>query len=117
PPMPHLIGLPTSRFAVTDGGPRASVTNREDFRSASPHAGSIPALVYGSLPDSVRVGTPLAIAVNGQIGAVVPALPQVGEVPRFAGLVADPTLFQPGGNLVELFEITDGGKGLRRFRL
>ncbi|HEU4425805.1 MAG TPA: sulfatase-like hydrolase/transferase, partial [Pilimelia sp.] len=47
PPMPHLIGLPTSRFAVTDGGPRASVTNREDFRSASPHAGSIPALVYG----------------------------------------------------------------------
>ena len=117
PPMPHLIGQPTSRFAVSDGGLRATVTNRADFRDASPHAGAIPALVYGSVPASVPAGTPLAIAVNGRIGAVVPVLRVSGKVPRFAGLVADDTLFQPGANSLEIFEVTGGGTALRRLRL
>ena len=116
-PLPGLIGMATDRLPITDGGPRAQVANLADFRDASPHAGAIPALVYGSVPASVPAGTPLAIAVNGRIGAVVPVLRVSGKVPRFAGLVADDTLFQPGANSLEIFEVTGGGTALRRLRL
>jgi hypothetical protein len=68
----------------------------------------VPALVSGTVPEEVAEGTPLAIAVNGRIGAVVPVVAEAGGVRRFAGLVEDATLFRPGANRLELFLVPDG---------
>jgi hypothetical protein len=110
-PLPGLVGRPVTDLPVTGGGPHATVDNLESFRDVRPDAGTIPALVYGSVPASVPDGTLLAIAVNGKIGAVAPV---VGGAPRFAGLVPDGNLFVSGANKLELFEVTKGGTGLLR---
>jgi hypothetical protein len=117
-PRPELIGRPLGDFTVTDGvpgaggGPAATVANRADFDRADPASG-VPALVYGSVPDAVPAGTLLAIAVNGRVAAVVPVQARKGGTPRFAGMVADGSLFRAGRNDLELFVI-DGDRTLRR---
>jgi hypothetical protein len=109
PPRAGLIGRATADFRITDGGPPVTVANAADFASVDPDEGTVPALVYGSLPASVPAGSVLAIAVNGRIGAVAPA--QAGG--RFAGIVADPASFRPGSNDLELF-LVEPDDSLRR---
>lgn len=112
-----LTGRAVSEFTVRDGGPLATVTNLADFRDVRPDSGALPALVHGTLPSTVRPGTPVAIALNGRIGAVVLAVPdQVGTI-RFVGLVPDESFFVPGANQLELFEILPGNTELRRMPL
>jgi hypothetical protein len=116
PPRPELIGRATAEFRITGGGPRVTVANAAAFASVSPEEGRLPALVYGSLPSSVPVGSVLAIAVNGRIGAVVPAQ----AAGRFAGIVADPAAFHAGRNALELFLVEGemaGESSLRRLPL
>jgi hypothetical protein len=79
------------------------VANLSDFASVDASLRTVPALVYGSMPAAVRTGALLAVAVNGRIGAVVPVLAERPDVPRFAAMVADPSLFTPGANRLELF--------------
>jgi hypothetical protein len=78
----------------------------------------VPALVHGTLPEQVADGTPLAISLNGRIGAVVPAVAEGDEV-QFAGLIEDEMLFLDGANLLELFLVESppgGGVVLQRLR-
>jgi hypothetical protein len=68
----------------------------------------LPALVYGTVPESVRSGTLLAFAVNGRIGAVAPVVPPDPGGHRFAALLPDESLFTPGRNTLQVFEVGNG---------
>ena len=116
PDIPELalVGRAVTRFTVTEGGPTATVANLADYRDVRPDSGSLPALAYGTLPKSVRPGTPVAIAVNGTIGAVVLAVPDQTGTIRTVGLITDESFFVPGPNRLELFLINSGGTALQR---
>ncbi|HYN92839.1 MAG TPA: sulfatase-like hydrolase/transferase [Pilimelia sp.] len=114
-PAPTLLGRPVAGLPVRDGGPRVTVANAADFQTVT--AAQVPAVVYGTAPPELPAGATLAIAVNGRIGAVVPVLAERAGVPRFAGLLPDESLFTPGANRLELFEVVDGGTALRRLAL
>jgi hypothetical protein len=108
-PLPELVGTPVADHLVRDGPEGTEVENAEAFDDVRPAEGVVPALVHGTVPAEVPVDTPLAIAVNGRIGAVVPAVAGAGDTRRFAGLIADETLFVPGENHLELFVVQDDG--------
>lgn len=116
-PELDLVGRAVTDFTVTDGGPTASLANRAEYQDVRPENGRLPALAYGWLPATVRPGTPVAIGLNGRIGAVVLAVPDQLDRMRFVGLITDETLFVSGENRLELFVITDGGTGLQRMSL
>ncbi|WP_422733552.1 sulfatase-like hydrolase/transferase [Micromonospora sp. WMMD558] len=107
PPSPHpLIGTPVGN-PPTAGSAR--VGDLAAFRDVDPDAGRLPALVWGDLPDSVPDGTPLAVAVNGRVAAVVPVVPRDAGGRRFAALVADDRLFQVGANRLDLLLVAADG--------
>lgn len=107
-PFPELVGRAVTDVAVREGAGTVSVDNLADFNVVEADAGRLPALVYGSVPDSVPDGTVLAIAVNGRIGAVVPVVAPDRGGRRFAGLVSAESFFVPGGNRLEIFTVADG---------
>ncbi|HEX5541806.1 MAG TPA: sulfatase-like hydrolase/transferase [Micromonospora sp.] len=111
---PELVGQATAGLQITDGG-SATVSNGADFADVDPASGQVPALVCGSVPASVPSGTPLAIALNGRIAAVVPVAPADSNGRRFCGLIRDDSLFQSGVNQLEVLEVT-GAEALRRLR-
>jgi len=108
PPLPELIGRLTAELPVGPSAGSATVQNRADFDQIDPDGGRLPALVYGTVPDAVRNGTLLAVAVNGRIGAVTRVVDPDPGGRRFAALLPDESLFTPGPNRLELFQITDG---------
>jgi hypothetical protein len=112
-PELSLIGSAVEEMPITDGGPAVTLENHADYADVRPAGGDIPALAYGSLPETIAPDTPVAIALNGRIGAVALAGRDREERLRFAGLITEP-LFVEGANRVELFEVTGGGTGLRR---
>lgn len=106
-PLPELVGTAVDDHPVVDGDVRVTPGDRDAFAGVDPASGVVPALVHGTVPDSVPQGTPLAIAVNGRIGAVVPVVAGA-DGHRFAGLVQDHSLFVSGDNRVEFFLVPDG---------
>jgi hypothetical protein len=108
-PLPELVGTAVADHPVVAAGTgRVEVGNAAAFRDVDPGSGTVPALVHGTVPDQVPDGTPLAIAVNGRIGAVVPVVAGPDGERRFAGLVEDTELFTAGPNKLELFLVPDG---------
>jgi hypothetical protein len=112
-PMPELIGTAVADYPISDGPATAVVDNVESFDDVRPQDGTLPALVHAAVLGTVPEGTPVAIAVNGRIGAVVPVVAGTSGG-RIAGLVQDEALFRPGENRLELFVVTGGGAGLQR---
>ncbi|TDB81023.1 sulfatase-like hydrolase/transferase [Micromonospora sp. KC721] len=111
-PKPHpLLGTTVAQRPI---GGRARVHNRAAFDAVDPAAGELPALVWGSVSPEVPDGTLLAVAVNGTIGAVVPAVPQDEGGRRFAAFLPDDHLFRAGANRLDLYRIDPDGGGLRR---
>jgi hypothetical protein len=107
-PLPELVGTAVAAHPVVDGPVRATVENADEVGRVDPATGVVTALVRGTVPAEVPAGTPLAIAVDGRIAAVVPVVDD-GEGPhRFAGLIEDPTVFGSGENRLELFLVPDG---------
>jgi hypothetical protein len=115
-PELSLVGRPVSDFRVFDGGPRADVGNRKDFVDVRPDSGVLPALVHATVPEPLPNGTPVAIAVNGRIGAVALAVPDREKKQRIVGLIPDETAFRAGTNELELFVVL-GGTSLQRMTL
>ncbi|MGH3680083.1 MAG: sulfatase-like hydrolase/transferase, partial [Natronosporangium sp.] len=107
-PLPELLGTATGDHPVVDGDGRAEVEDADRFEEVDLDTGIVPALVQGTVPDRVPEGTPLAIAVNGRIGAVVPVIAGEDGQRRFVGLVEDAELFVAGRNDLELFLVPDG---------
>lgn len=115
-PLPELVGTAVTEHRVVDGPDGVRVENADAFGDVQPAGGTVPALVHGTLPAEVADGTPLAIALNGRIGAVVPAVAEGDEV-RFAGLIEDVKLFRDGANQLEFFLVDrapDGDAVLQR---
>ncbi|MEH1102199.1 sulfatase-like hydrolase/transferase [Micromonospora sp. CPCC 205561] len=114
PPAPHpLVGT-----AVGDRprGGTARVADLAAFAAVDPDTGRLPAAVWGDVPDDVPDGTPLAIAVNGRVGAVVPVVPRDAGGRRFAALLADDRLFRAGANRLDVLRVAADGS-LRRLDL
>ncbi|SCF24203.1 Arylsulfatase A [Micromonospora viridifaciens] len=117
PPAPTVPDpLVGTRVGDKPAGGTATVTNLAAFRAVDPAAGELPALVWGSVPASVRDGTKLAVAVNGTVGAVVPVVPPDQGGRRFAAFLPDDRLFVAGANRLDLYLVGADG-GLRRLRL
>lgn len=113
PPLPaaELIGISVDDLTVTGTGPPATVANLPAYGDVDPDSGLLPALAHGTLPDSVPVGAPIAIALNGRVGTVVQAARDRTGQMRFVGLIPDEELFLPGRNELELFLITTDDAG------
>lgn len=111
-PLPELVGQPVAALPITEGEVRARVDHVERFDEVTLEL--LPALVHGTLSGQVAADTALAIVVNGRIGAVAPVVAEAGGERRFAGLVADESLFVSGANTLELFLVTDDGAALQR---
>jgi hypothetical protein len=107
PALPDLVGKKPQN--ATEGWMESEIGNLADFTDVDPASGTIPALVYGSLPPDIAEGTPIAVAVNGTIGAVTRAGFEDKQGRRFAALVQDESLFVPGRNTLELYEVTADG--------
>jgi hypothetical protein len=86
----------------------ATFDDADVFKNVDPASGRVPALVRGSLRD-VRADEPLAIAVNGVIGATAPAYAD-GDTVKFAGMV-DGARFRPGSNDVAIYRIVRNNSG------
>jgi hypothetical protein len=109
PPLPELVGRAVSDLPAAEaGGGTVTVTNLAEFARIDPDSGRLPALVYGTVADQVPDGTLLAVAVNGRIGAVARVVPPDPEGRRFAALLPDESLFNPGANQLEIFAVADG---------
>ncbi|MEO3927197.1 sulfatase-like hydrolase/transferase [Micromonosporaceae bacterium B7E4] len=108
-PRPDLIGRSVAELPLGSDAGSVTVRNRSDFDQIDQTGGRLPALVYGTVPDSVPNGTLLAVAVNGRIGAVAPVVPPDPGGQRFGALVTDESLFLPGRNTVDVFQVTDTG--------
>jgi hypothetical protein len=113
-PAPHLVGRAVRDLPVASGPPGAQVANLDAFEQVRPAEGTVPALVYGTVPEQVPLGALLAVAINGRVGVVVPVVAGADGARRFAGLIADETRFRPGANEVALYQIGDGGHTLLR---
>ncbi len=117
PPLPELVGRPTTDLSISGTGGSATVANLADFRTVDPASGRLPALVYGTVPDAVPAGTRLAVAVNGRVGAVTRVVDPDLADRRFAALLPDGSLFSPGANRLELFQVAEDGVTMRRLRI
>ncbi|MCZ7437986.1 sulfatase-like hydrolase/transferase [Micromonospora sp. WMMC241] len=113
-PLPAADPLVGKRVGVVPAGGAATVANRSAFDAVDPERG-LPALVWGTVPDTVPDGARLAVAVNGTVGAVVPVVPPDAGGRRFAAFLADDRLFAAGANRLDLYRV-DGG-ALRRLDL
>jgi len=92
---PEAVGLAGASGLV------ARLNDPENLRAVDP--GVVPALISGALtglPPGVSV--PLAVAVNGRIGAVGLTFAQ-GDVPQTFATVVPDSLFEPGANAVRLY--------------
>ncbi|MFY1632028.1 sulfatase-like hydrolase/transferase [Solwaraspora sp. WMMB335] len=114
PLVPELVGRAVDDLAIADdGGVRARIDNADEYAAVDLRGGQLPAVAYGELPSSVADGTPVAVALNGRIATVVPALAPDAAGRRFAVLLTDESAFRTGRNELELFVVADDG-GLRR---
>ncbi|WP_371871332.1 sulfatase-like hydrolase/transferase [Phytohabitans rumicis] len=105
-PRADLIGTPAA--ALPAAGSRtasATVSNADDFRAVDLASGTIPALVYGTVPSSVPAGTLLAVAVNGRIAAVTQVAKPDKEGHRFGALITDESVFRTGENQVDVIRL------------
>lgn len=103
---PHgdLVGR---RVADLSTGPAAPVTARLNVgprTTVEPGSHSFPAMVWGGVRGAA-VGTPIAVAVNGTIGAVPLVFPDATtDAAQLAGVVPD-RLYRAGANEIALFVV------------
>ncbi|MEV1332338.1 sulfatase-like hydrolase/transferase [Micromonospora costi] len=116
PPLPAAHPLVGTEVGQRPAGGSARVADLAAFRATDPDTGTLPAMVWGDVPDAVPDGTLLAVAVNGRVGAVVPVTPRDPGGRRFAALIADDRLFHAGSNQLDVYQVAADG-GLRHLAL
>ncbi|MFG3644524.1 sulfatase-like hydrolase/transferase [Micromonospora sp. NPDC047762] len=116
PPLPTPHPLVGTEVRAGPAAGSARVADLAAFTATDPDTGTLPALVWGDVPDRIPDGTLLAVAVNGRIGAVVPVVPPDPGGRRFAALLADDKLFHAGTNQLDVFQVATDGT-LRRLTL
>ncbi|MEO3770270.1 sulfatase-like hydrolase/transferase [Micromonospora sp. B9E7] len=116
PPLPTPHPLVGTEVRAGPAAGNARVADLAAFTATDPDTGTLPALVWGDVPDQIPDGTLLAVAVNGRIGAVVPVVPADPGGRRFAALLTDDKLFRAGTNQLDVLQVTPDGT-LRRLAL
>jgi hypothetical protein len=116
-PRPDLVGRAVADMPVKPTGLSATVSGLAAFQTVGQGNRPVPAVVYGTVPDSVAAGETMVIALNGTIAATVPVLPPRKGEPRFGGVIADANLYRPGANRLELFLLDVDQRTLRQLRL
>lgn len=116
PPLPTPHPLVGTEVRAGPAGGSARVADLAAFTAMDPDTGTLPALVWGDVPDRIPDGTLLAVAVNGRIGAVVPVVPADPGGRRFAALLSDDKLFHAGTNQLDVYQVATDGT-LRRLTL
>jgi len=98
---PEAVGLGGSSGLAA----RLDKHENENLKAVDPATGTVPALITGALTGPLSDGpVPLAVAVNGTIGAVGLTFTQDATPQTFASVVPD-WLFQPGANRVRLYRV------------
>jgi hypothetical protein len=98
---PEAVGLGESSGLAA----RLDKHENENLKAVDPATGTVPALITGALTGPLSDGPiPLAVAVNGTIGAVGLTFTQDSTPQTFASVVPD-WLFQPGANRVRLYRV------------
>ena len=100
-----------------DGAGPVTVANRAEFDDVHPERHKLPALVDARLPAAIPDGTPVAIGLNGRIGAVALAVADKAGRRRVAGLITDESLFTRGANRLELYRVSGSAGAWRLTRL
>jgi Sulfatase len=115
-PYADLIGRRPEAVGVAGGSGLVARLERhenERLKAVDPTTGIVPALVTGALtgplPDAP---VPLAVAVNGVVGAVGLTFSQDRTPQTFAMVVPD-RLFRPGANRVRLYRVERTPAGTR----
>jgi Sulfatase len=105
-PHPELVGrqLSALRIAAAPVG-RGELGEAGRFAHAAPSQGRVPGIVYGDL--DTGGSEPIAVAINGTVGAVVPRLTG-GDSADFGALPPD-WLWRDGKNDVRLFLVKADG--------
>ncbi|MEV4659710.1 sulfatase-like hydrolase/transferase [Micromonospora sp. NPDC049301] len=116
PPLPPPHPLVGTEVRAGPAGGSARVADLAAFGATDPDTGTLPALVWGDVPDRIPDGTLLAVAVNGRVGAVVPVVPADPGGRRFAALLTDDRLFRAGTNQLDVYQVVGDGT-LRRLSL
>jgi hypothetical protein len=114
-PFADLIGRRPEAVGLAGGsGLVARLNGPENLQDVDPAGGTVPALISGALtkepPDGRPVG--LAVAVNGRIGAAGVTFTQ-GDTPQTFATVVPASLFQPGRNGVDLYQVERTAAGTR----
>ena len=107
-PNASLIGSAVGSLDVAEPRPGAGfeLSAGGDYVDVDTDGEALPALIYGEL-EGVAEGTPMAVAVNGEIAAVSEAYRSVDGYDAVA-LIAPPESFRDGPNEIELFEVAGG---------
>jgi Sulfatase len=105
-PFADLVGRrPEAVGLAGTSGLTARLNDPENLQDVDPDGGTVPALISGALtgpaPDAPVA---LAVAVNGTIGAVGLTFTQ-GDTPQTFATVVPDSLFRPGSNRVQLYEV------------
>jgi Sulfatase len=113
-PYADLVGRRPEAVGLAGGSglaARLEPHENESLKAVDPATGTVPALVTGALtgplPDAP---VPLAVAVNGTIGAVGLTFTQDATPQTFAMVVPE-RLFHPGVNRVRLYRVERVGAG------
>lgn len=109
---PRLIGRRRAALASPPSREiRASLVDPNRYRAVDPRGSVVPALVEGTIDGPIRVGAPLAIAVNGRIVAAARVHEARGAL-GFEALIR-PRAFRRGANRVEVLAVRHSAGRLR----
>jgi hypothetical protein len=98
---PEAVGLGAGSGLAA----RLEPHENKNLEAVDPTSGTVPALVTGALTGPLpATPVPLAVAVNGTIGAVGPTFTQDATPQTFAMVVSD-RLFRPGTNGLQLYRV------------
>jgi len=111
-PRRDMVRKTLTKFDVGPASQATAVLNLAPEVKADAETGRVPSMVWGSV-SGVPVGTPVAVAVNGTIGAVGLVFPdyESGD-PHLAAMVSD-ALYRNGSNSLELFVVEQVGDATR----
>jgi hypothetical protein len=109
---PDLLGRPVARLASAPAGDvRVELDSSELLDDFRPGAHVVPSFVSGRIEGGLALGTSLAVAVNGRIGAITESFRGDDGDTRLAAIVPV-SAFRAGANSLEIFAVA--GRGAQR---
>jgi hypothetical protein len=107
-PHQELIG---TRVSIRPAGPsRVDLPSADEYRDVDPRSGLVPAHVIGRVKDGGAPGRDIAVAVNGRVAAVGNTFTlATGQEGELLSVMVPETVFRPGRNSVDVYEVSSAG--------